>query len=290
MVFTISNTVLKMFKVLEAGFFTTIQDGGRHGLRDKGVPWSGYMDVKSAGIANSLLENNSDDALLEITMTGPKIQFEEPTYIALSGAEMPASINGKFAANNEVHRIEAGDILSFGKLLDGFRVYMALKGGINTAEVLGSRSYFKSLTTKSRIHDGDEIPYDGCSDYQPKITSIKTESNLKHQQLDVQLGPEFSLLRNENKEKLFNSSFTIAKDYNRMAYQLKEKIEPHKISMITSANIPGSVQLTPSGKLIILMRDGQTTGGYPRVLQLNEDSISLLSQKKFGDPVFFKKL
>ncbi|MGI9546990.1 MAG: biotin-dependent carboxyltransferase family protein, partial [Flavobacteriaceae bacterium] len=145
-----------MFKVLKAGFFTTIQDKGRFGYRDKGVPVSGYMDAKAASIANSLLENNPTDALLEITMTGPTLQFEEPTCIALCGADMSASLNGEILGNYEVHRIEAGDLLSFGKLKTGFRSYMAIQGGLETKQVLNSRSFFKSLTNVNRLALGDE--------------------------------------------------------------------------------------------------------------------------------------
>ena len=278
-----------MFKVLESGFFTTIQDAGRVGLRDKGVPNSGYLDVKSAQMVNSLLENEPGDALLEITMTGPTLEFQEPTFIALGGAEMPAYVNQKLLENNEVRQINAGDILTFGKLKNGLRSYLAIKGGVQSSEILGSRSYFKPITEKSCIESGDEILYDHQSNFHPKISSIKTNSHLKQQYLDVFTGPEFYILDSNSKSQLFDTPFTIAKEYNRMAYQLQEKIKPHSISMITSANLPGTVQLTPSGKLIILMRDGQTTGGYPRVLQLKESSLSVLAQKKLGDQIFFKQ-
>ena len=73
-----------------------------------------------------------------------------------------------------------------------------------------------------------------------------------------------------------------------MAYQLNESISGHKVSMLTSATLPGTVQFTPNGKLIILMKDGQTTGGYPRILQLTDKAISVLAQKKAGDLVLFK--
>lgn len=246
------------------------------------------MDVKTGQMVNSLLGNKPDDATLEITMTGPRLQFEEPTFIALGGAEMPAFIDGNHLPHNQIHQINPGDIISFGKLKSGLRVYMAIKGGIQSPEVLGSRSYFKSITDIDRVRSGDEIPYNPLSEFKPKISSIKTNSHLKKQQIDVHEGPEFKLLDPSSREQLFNSAFTIAKEYNRMAYQLQEKITSPKISMITSANLPGTVQLTPSGKLIILMRDGQTTGGYPRVLQLDEKAISVLAQKKFGDQILFK--
>ena len=183
-----------MFKVLEAGFFTTIQDRGRFGYRDKGVPVSGYMDAKSATIANSLLENEATDALLEITMTGPTLQFDEPSCIALSGAEMSASLNGVSINNYEVHRIEAGDLLSFGKLQTGFRSYLAIKGGLRTEQVLNSRSYFKSLTSVNRLATGDEIPYKLDSDFEPKITHLITEPFHKKSQVEVSPGPEYELL------------------------------------------------------------------------------------------------
>ena len=276
-----------MFRVLKTGFFTTVQDAGRYGFRDIGVPVSGYMDAKSARIANSLLENNFDDAVLEITMTGPKLEFDAPTYIALGGAEMSAKINEQPIANYEVYRVKAGDILSFGKLHSGFRTYLAIKGGIKSKQVLNSRSYFKSITKKDCILKNDEFEYGTDTEFNPKISQIKPESIYREHQLQVELGPEFELLETEAQQKLFNRTFAIAKDYNRMAYQLEEKLVAHKISMITSANLPGTVQLTPAGKLIILMRDGQTTGGYPRILQLGERAISILSQKKFGDQISF---
>ena len=279
-----------MFRVIDAGFFSTIQDAGRFGYRNIGVPVSGSMDAKAAKLANSLIENRVEDAVLEITMTGPTLEFDEPTYIALSGADMSAAINGSEVKNNEVHRIEAGDVLSFGKLKSGFRSYLAIKGGIRNKEILGSRSYFKALTKVNRLKAADEIPFEATSDYEIKISEIKTEPFHKDQKLKVYPGPEYELLEEKYRNQIFSTEFTIAKEYNRMAYQLEEIIRAPRIPMITSANIPGTVQLTPGGKLIILMRDGQTTGGYPRILQLSESSISLLSQKKFGDRISFHKI
>ena len=107
-------------------------------------------------------------------------------------------------------------------------------------------------------------------------------------EIDVFKGPEFHLLSKNQQEFLINSQFTISKDNNRMAYQLSEILENNLESIITSLVLPGTVQLTPSGKLIILMRDCQTTGGYPRVLQLKESAISVLAQKLTGNPINFR--
>jgi allophanate hydrolase subunit 2 len=133
-----------------------------------------------------------------------------------------------------------------------------------------------------------ELGYEPVAGYAPKISSVKPEQFHKEQNLGVQHGPEFDLLSDRQLETLFSREFTIAKENNRMAYQLNESLASHNTTMLTSATLPGTVQLTPSGKLIILMRDGQTTGGYPRILQMTERAISILSQKKFGDQVAFQ--
>ncbi|MCX2719708.1 biotin-dependent carboxyltransferase family protein [Lentiprolixibacter aurantiacus] len=276
-----------MISVRKSGFFTTLQDAGRFGYRHLGVPVSGVMDRYAARRANSLLENQKGDALLEITMTGPELEFHEPTYIALAGADMSAKLNGESIGINEVHEIEPGDILSFGQLKKGLRVYLAIKGGFQTASILNSRSFYKPITEMNRIREHMELPYTPCDSYVPKIMQVKPDTFWKRNQLQVYPGPEFDLLDDKQLEGLFVRSFTIAKENNRMAYQLEEHLSPNIHSMLTSATLPGTVQLTPAGKIIILMVDGQTTGGYPRILQLSEGSINLLAQKKHGDKIEF---
>ena len=106
--------------------------------------------------------------------------------------------------------------------------------------------------------------------------------------LEVHKGPEYDMLNDKQLERLFAKEFTVSKENNRMAYQLDETIETHSRTLLTSATLPGTVQLTPAGKLIVLMKDAQTTGGYPRILQLSEEAICVLSQKKCGDNISFK--
>lgn len=277
-----------MLKVLKSGFYTTIQDEGRFGYRDKGVPVSGVMDVSVVRTANRLLENDDHAAVLEITMTGPTLQFEEDTFIVLAGAEMSATLNNTPISNYNVIQIKAGDILSYGRLLKGFRGYLAIKGGLKTTEVLGSRSQYFPITKRGSLKDNQELPYDAFSNFTPKISELKAVSLLDEVVLEVSKGPEFDLLDDGQLESLFVKEFSVAKENNRMGYQFNEKIKGHDRSMLTSATLPGTVQLTPSGKLIVLMKDGQTTGGYPRIVQLNDKSISILAQKRSGDRISFK--
>lgn len=277
-----------MLKVLKAGFYTTVQDSGRFNFRNKGVPVSGVMDEMTVFKVNSLLENEVSAAVLEITMTGPTLMFEEESYIALGGAEMSATLNNLPIQNYKVYQIEVGDILSFGRLDKGFRSYLGVRGGFTSKEILGSRSFYKPITKVNRLRDNDVVPFIYNKLFQPKISEIKVDSFLDDYKLEVSKGPEFYLLTDRHLEEIFSKSFTVAHENNRMAYQIKENISSHEMSMLTSATLPGTVQLTPAGKLIVLMKDGQTTGGYPRILQLSDKAICILAQKRGGDKVSFK--
>ena len=115
-------------------------------------------------------------------------------------------------------------------------------------------------------------------------------SHFENRMMDVYKGPEFDMLTIEQQELLLDLDFTIAKENSRMAYQLVVTVNNSLKPIITSLVLPGTVQLTPSGKLIILMRDCQTTGGYPRVLQLSENAINRLSQKFTNDKIRFRKI
>ncbi len=277
-----------MLKVLKPGFYTTVQDSGRFNYRNKGVPVSGVMDEMTVFKVNALLENEISDSVLEITMTGPTLLFEEETYMALGGAEMSATLNNLPIQNYKVYQIEVGDILSFGKLDNGFRAYLGVKEGFKTMEVLGSRSFFKPITKENRLQERDVVLYGYNKLFRPKISEIRVDSFLDDIILEVSKAPEFELLTDKQLEQIFSKPCTVAHENNRMAYQIKETIAPHELSMITSATLPGTVQLTPLGKLIVLMKDGQTTGGYPRIMQLTDKAICILAQKREGDPIRFK--
>mgnify|MGYP001193486958 CR=1 FL=1 len=277
-----------MLKVLKPGLYSTIQDLGRFGHRDIGVPISGAMDVESVKKANMLLENDENAAVIEITMTGPTLLFDTTSYICLSGAHIVATLNNQPIDNYTVLKVEKGDILSYGRLETGFRGYLAIKGGFQSKKVLDSHSLFFPVTKSARLKDGDEIPYKEPLSYEPKISEIKIEEHFEKNTLKVYKGPEFSLLSDGQLMEIFAKPYTVSKENNRMAYQLSELITGHSHSMLTSGTLPGTVQLTPAGRMIILMKDGQTTGGYPRILQLSEESISVLAQKKYGDELKFK--
>ncbi len=277
-----------MLKLLKSGFFTTLQDLGRFGYRNKGVPVSGVMDAETVSKINMLLANISNAPVMEITMTGPTAIFEADTFIVLGGAEMSVTLNNKPIYNYKVYQVYKGDILSYGRLEKGFRNYLAIKDGFSSEKILGSSSLYFPLTKNSCLKENDSIRYEKHPAFEPKISELKVDSFLNERVLHIHKGPEFQILNDKQLEQLFIKTFTVAKENNRMAYQLHEMIEGHCFSMLTSATMPGTIQFTPAGKLIILMKDGQTTGGYPRIFQLSDKAINILAQKKYGDNISFK--
>lgn len=277
-----------MINVLSPGLFSTIQDIGRFGYRDKGVPVSGAMDAASAQLANMLLGNNNNDAVMEITMKGPRLKFNYNTCIVISGALLNPVINNVPVSNNKVYDIQKGDILRFGKLESGLRAYLAVKNGFKTDVVMNSRSQYESITGNSSIRKGDVLEIDDFpySKMRTSNTVIRVKW-IQNEILPVYKGPEYDLLSDKQKNELNETIFAVANENNRMACQLNGELSPHSHSIYTSATLPGTVQFTPSGKLIVLMKDAQTTGGYPRILQLTEEAICILAQKSTGENVRF---
>jgi biotin-dependent carboxylase-like uncharacterized protein len=278
-----------MIKVLNPGFYSTIQDSGRKGFQQYGVPYSGVMDAYSSALANHILGNDENPAVIEMTMTGAKLQFHCVTNICISGADMTPTLNGIQIQLNKSIEIQSEDVLSFGKLNKGFRCYLAVLGGFETEVVMNSQSMYKGITTQFKISKNDELKIDENNSFvDSKNALIKVNNeHFFNNKIDVFEGPEFEFLSKNQQEFLLQNEFTISKDNNRMAYQLSELLENTLEPIITSAVLPGTVQLTPSGKLIVLMRDCQTTGGYPRVLQLSESSINVLAQKFTGASITF---
>ena len=278
-----------MIKVMQPGMYSTIQDVGRLGYRKFGVPVSGVMDSISANLANALLNNHKSDAVMEITMTGPKLQFKAATAFVISGAEMSAQLNNVPISNFKVYSVNENDILSFGKLLIGVRSYLGVKNGFQTASILKSRSFYPNITPEEIIKKGDMIPFDCRDNIIEKFTGlIKPKRHFfDNDYLEVYKGPDIDLFTHEEQQKLLSSVHTVSASNDRMGYRFNEIVLKHSKSVITNHVIPGTVQLMPSGNLIALMKDAQTTGGYPRVFQLKEKSMAILSQKKMGDQFYF---
>ena len=277
-----------MIKVLKEGLFTTIQDIGRFGYKNIGVPVSGSMDQTSAKLANLLLGNDESSAVLEMTLVGPTLEFMNDTYISITGADMNPSLNKQKVLQNKPLFVNKGDILYLSHSSNGMRSYLGIKGGFNSEKKLGSKSFYRGITKREKLIKNDKIKFAKLTSSPMKMNkSINDFKINKKSKINVFKGPEFDLLDSNSKDIIFNTDFTIGVN-NRMGYNLVEPIENSISSIISSPVMPGTVQLTPSGRLIILCRDCQTSGGYPRVLQLDKSSMDSLSQKTIGETIKLK--
>ncbi|MEX0997755.1 MAG: biotin-dependent carboxyltransferase family protein [Flavobacteriaceae bacterium] len=279
-----------MFKVLQPGLQTTYQDLGRFGYRDRGVPLSGAMDQNLAGFANSLFENQSDAVVIEFAIIGPQLEVLEDVEVAVCGMGLQSLFDNQPLPANQKVLLQKGQQLKVGSLDGSMRGYLAVSGGFDVVSVLGSCSYYPDLNIpkiekgsllklKSELSTNNELnkPTLGFDSY--KSSMIK-----------VSKGPEFKLLSEELKQELFKTNFKIKPQSNRMATLFDRGVSKGVKEIITAPVQPGTVQLTPSGTLVVLMRDAQATGGYARIFQLSPDAINHLSQKQAGETVKFKLL
>ncbi len=276
-----------MIKVISKGLYTTIQDKGRFGYRNIGVPSSGYMDSESAETANLIINNPKDSPLIEATLIGPTLEFKKSAVICITGGEFSPTLNDIKISSYSAIEVNKGDILKINNSSIGSRCYISIQGTIISDTILGSKSFYHQITNSNILEDGDIFLFKkNIRTLEQKYTHKKFELN---KTINVFRGPEFKCLSKESINTLFNEEFSIGIN-NRMAYNLLEKIQDGVNSIISSGVIPGTVQLTPSGNIIILHRDSQTTGGYPRILQLNEKSLNDLAQLRTGDNIRFKLL
>ena len=276
-----------MIAILHPGIYCSVQDQGRFGHTKIGVPQAGCADAYAAKMANALLKNHEKDALIEITFGQGEFKFTSDTYICLTGGDFSPKLNGKLIKMQSVYFIKKDSVLSFGKRVYGARVYLSVQGGIQTETVYGSRSFFDGIT-QQKLGKGTMLPILPVEERtETSLSKVRvTDKHFTTIYLPCLKGPEFFKLNQEQQRKLF-TPFSISDDNNRVGYRLKESLKNNLSSILTSAVLPGTVQLTPSGKCIILLQDCQVTGGYPRILQLTEIAIARVSQKITGDKIQF---
>ena len=276
-----------MIEVLHPGMYCSVQDKGRFGVAKQGIPQAGCVDSYSATLANILIKNNENDAVIEITFGQGKFKFKTDTFICLTGANFSPKLNGKPIYLHRVYYVASETVLSFGKRSYGARTYLSVQGGIQSEIVMGSRSFSLGITSQT-LTKGALLPILPIQEEMTagfsKVRVSKTHFITRY--LPCFKGPEYAKLNKVQQVQLVNP-FTISEHNNRVGYRLQEPLENKLSPILTSAVLPGTVQLTPSGKCIVLMQDCQVTGGYPRILQLSEISMARISQKIAGDKIQF---
>ena len=287
---------MELCTVKKPGLFTTVQDLGRYGFQKFGVPVSGAMDTYSYTAANLLVGNRIEDACLELTLLGPRLEFHNKAQIAITGADLSPSINDEEATSWRSFQISEGDVLTFGRPKSGCRAYLAIRGGIDVPLVLGSRSTYSR--GKFGGFNGRKLEAEDTIKICEPPTMLKFNYALPKElipqdnrimKIEVILGPQSEYFARESLETLRSNFYVISVDSDRMGYRLDGPSVRHKTSDMISDAIPtGAVQIPKDGKPIIMMRDSQTTGGYPKIAVVTTPDISRLGQAKPKDKISFK--
>ena len=262
-----------------------------------GVPWSGAMDQFSLIAANCLVGNDLNSACLETTLIGPELLALTQVQVAVTGGNCSPLINGKMVPMWQTLTVEEGGIVAFGRMETGCRAYVAVRGGIEVALVLGSASTYargqlggiegRHLKAEDQIkgYDAEALDDDLLFplDMQPRYSNDV--------EVGVIMGPQEGMFTEEGIETLLTSRFRVTSEADRMGYRLEGPLIKHvkETEIVSDAILPGAIQVPKSGKPILMMRDAQTTGGYPKIATAISSDLSKLGQAKPNDTIKFTR-
>jgi antagonist of KipI len=280
--------------VVRAGQLTTVQDLGRWGHRASGVPLSGPMDPFAFRVANLLAGNPEDAAALEITLSGPELEFSATARIALCGADFSGLPSWRPLV------VPAGERVRFGECRKGCRAYLAIAGGISVPPVLESRStYLRGAFggfNGRALRDGDRLEIGsgpaGSASGGPAVSFFVAPSNL-HVYSDP---PVVRAVRGaqagEFADSLYSEEFKVTPKSDRMGLRLSGTaiVRRSSVELPSAAVAPGTVQVPPDGQPIVLMADAQSIGGYPQVAHVASVDLPILAQLRPGDSLRFHEV
>jgi antagonist of KipI len=302
-------------RIVSGGLQTTIQDLGRRGHQRIGVPVGGAMDQLALRIGNLLVGNTDDDAAIEASLIGPTMTVGDAgALVAITGADLDATIDGVPAARWRPIHLPAGATLRFGHSQLGCRAYIAIAGGIEVPRIFGSHSTY--LRARFGGHEGRALRAgDALAIGQPSATAsairrsiplVDGRATAARWSIAASLRPPYSdaptvrliagahagALTDESHEQLFNAPFRVSSASDRMGYRLEGAALALRAPMeLLSEGVAfGSVQLPPGGAPIVLMADRQTAGGYPRVGEVASVDLPLIGQLRPGDHLRFRSI
>jgi len=283
-------------ELLNSTFFVTIQDKGRFGYSHIGVTNSGAMDEYAYFIVNRLLKNSLDTNVLEIGCSNVIFKFHKNTKIALCGADSEIYLNNEKKELWKSFDVKKNDILKIEKILHGNWLYLGVFGGFNIKKEFDSNS----VTIKENfggldgniLKKGVTLPF---FKYKKFCNSFLKKEYIPNYKSELILRVIFSYqekdFKKEEKEKFLNTDYFITKDFNRMAFKLKgEPIKCDKNGIISEGIAFGSIQIPKDGQPIILLKERQTIGGYPKIGVVLGIDCFKLSQAKFNTKIRFEEI
>ncbi|MFD9669142.1 biotin-dependent carboxyltransferase family protein [Rhodococcus sp. NPDC059968] len=300
-----------MVTVNAAGAYTLVQDLGRDGYYAMGLPPSGSMDQFSHRCANMLVGNHPSAATLEVTLVGPKLYFDSPACVAVTGGAADIWVDDVLSEGWMTLHIDAGQTLTVGALRTGCRAYIAIRGGIDSQPFLGSRSTYVSSAIGglrgSAITIGDDLPIgsaDSCgcpgpgSMVDPRLRPILDGSY----EIRVVAGLCHHRFDQDSIETFFASPYTVSSESDRTGYRLigpsltfVDREPPfgagNNPSNVVDLGYPmGSIQIPNGEEPICLLRDAVTGGGYATIGTIISCDLDIVGQMRASDTVHFKRI
>ena len=288
--------------VQRAGFLTSVQDLGRTGFRQFGVSTSGALDSFALRVANLLVGNDEGATGLEITLGGLQLRFEDERIVAWCGGEFDVQIGSRALPAGHVAHLQKGDELKFGRAQIGCRCWLAISGGIDVPVILGSRSTdlranFGGIEGR-KLRDGDQL---SLGEFRRSETAATggisswtaphdwaSPAN-RHPNLRFVRGVDWSRFDDVTIQRFTTQEFSISPDSDRMGVRLDgpDLKREDETDLISEAVAPGTIQVPPSGKSILLLGDCQTIGGYPKIAHVITVDLGIAAQLRAGDGVRF---
>ena len=273
--------------VERAGALTTVQDGGRVGLAHLGVPRAGSLDVPAAGLANRLVGNGPDAALLEVTGGGLELTTDTGAWVAVTGAPVPLDVDGAARGCDRAEWLPPSGRLRLGAPVTGVRSYLAVAGGIDVAPVLGSRATDTlAWVGPPRVVDGAWLPV-GVAAGPP--VPLDTPRPPARGPLRVTPGPRADWFAADAVLRLCAAPYVVGPDSNRIGLRLEGE-PPERVregELPSEGMVLGAVQVPPDGQPVVFLADHPPTGGYPVLAVVHPDDLWQCAQLRPGAELRF---
>jgi antagonist of KipI len=294
-------------EIVRAGFLTTVQDLGRVGSRRFGVSVGGALDAQAMRVANLLAGNDEEAAGIEITSGHTRLQFVDERIVAWCGGEYKAVVGAQPIPSGHSVFVSTNDELSISGPYRGCRGWLAISGGIDVPVVLGSRSTdlrgsFGGLEGRL-LRDGDKLALGKKSQradgwikglHQQKIAPgaappYWSDPTQGKPLLRVIRGVDWKRFDARSQKAFFAESFMVTADSDRMGARLEgpELKRDDNVDLVSEGVSPGTIQIPPNGRPIVLLGDCQTIGGYPKIAHVITVDLCAAAQLREGDRVRF---
>jgi biotin-dependent carboxylase-like uncharacterized protein len=277
--------------VLATGPLTTVQDRGRPGSAAIGVTRSGAADATAAELANRLVGNRPEAALLEATAGGLRVRAGRTVLVAVTGAPAPVEVDGRPAPFAAPTTLRAGSVLALGLPARGLRSYLAIRGGIGVPPVLGSRSTDTlSGLGPPPLTPGTLLPVGDLAGEEPFVDVAPVRPLPDRPVLRVLAGPRRNWLDDDAWSALTTQAWQVGSDSDRVGLRLiGPRLGRARDGELPSEGlVPGAVQVPPDGAPVLFLADHPVTGGYPVLAVVLTADLPLAAQLRPGDGVRFR--